>query len=178
MTLNTNNTAGNTPKAAQESVGNKPAIPSPSQLPTAPTAHSPTATPGTFHDPGSSPSLNTHFMSGIAHQTSGPGLSPTPPIQPRTYNMAAGSILSQHGPSGLGSGNEPQDKEKVLYGSPGESESQVTTHDLPAMTKRLQVGNPNAALAGASPASATGSVPSPTMASSPTGPVNVSQSRY
>ena len=83
----------------------------------APTAHSPTATPGTFNDPGNSTSLNSHFMSGVAHQTSGPGLSPAPAIQPRTYNMAQGSILGEHSVPTIGSGNEPQDLQKLFMAS-------------------------------------------------------------
>ena len=144
MTPNTNNAAGNTPKAAIGSAGNTASTANGNHGPAGqglPTAHSPTATPGTFNDPGNSTSLNSHFMSGVAHQTSGPGLSPAPAIQPRTYNMAQGSILGEHSVSTIGSGNEPQDLQKLLYGKPGESEEQFKQTDLPAMMKRLQPGN-------------------------------------
>ena len=155
---------------AKDAAGNTPAV-----GPT-PTAHSPTATPGTFNDPGNSASLNTHFMSGVAHQTSGPGLSPAPAIQPRTYNMAQGSILGEHSVSTIGSGNEPQDLQKLLYGKPGESEEQFKQTDLPAMMKRLQPGNQSPNVPGGP--SQTGTVPSPTMASSPNGTISATASRY
>jgi hypothetical protein len=51
--------------------------------------------------------------------------------------MQAGSILGEHGPSMIGSGNEPADREKALYGKPDEPAEQFQQTDLPAMMARL-----------------------------------------
>jgi hypothetical protein len=51
--------------------------------------------------------------------------------------MQAGSILSQHGPSMIGRGDEPADEEQALYEKKGESATQFEQTDYPAMMKRL-----------------------------------------
>ena len=87
---------------------------------------------------------NSEFQHGAATQAQ------EPTVQPRSYNMQAGSILGEHGPSMVGRGNQPADRQEALYGKQGESVEQFEQTDYPAMMKRLS-GNTGIASSGVIP---------------------------